>query len=65
MFKKNDYTNSFFSIVEGAVTVEATTSTGAAIAFKLEKGEFFGEIRLDLRPPPHQPLFAPKNVRCW
>jgi CRP-like cAMP-binding protein/thioredoxin reductase/Fe-S-cluster-containing hydrogenase component 2 len=46
VFKKNDYTNSFFSIVEGAVTVEATTSTGAAIAFKLDKGEFFGEMGL-------------------
>jgi CRP-like cAMP-binding protein/thioredoxin reductase/ferredoxin-like protein FixX len=46
VFKKNDYTNSFYCIVEGAVTVEATTSTGAPIAFKLEKGDFFGEMGL-------------------
>ncbi|MEP7155293.1 MAG: cyclic nucleotide-binding domain-containing protein [Betaproteobacteria bacterium] len=46
VFSKNDYTNSFYSIVEGGVVVEATTTTGAAIAFQLEKGEFFGELGL-------------------
>ncbi|HEX4858119.1 MAG TPA: cyclic nucleotide-binding domain-containing protein [Usitatibacteraceae bacterium] len=46
VFAKNDYTNSFYSIVEGSVVVEATTTTGAPIAFKLEKGDFFGELGL-------------------
>ena len=46
VFSKNDYTNSFYSIVEGGVVVETTTTTGAAIAFQLEKGEFFGELGL-------------------
>ncbi len=46
VFEKNDYTNSFYSIIEGGVVVEATTSTGAAIAFQLGKGEFFGELGL-------------------
>jgi CRP-like cAMP-binding protein/thioredoxin reductase/Fe-S-cluster-containing hydrogenase component 2 len=46
VFEKNDYTNSFYSIVEGGVVVEATTSTGAEIAFQLGKGEFFGELGL-------------------
>lgn len=46
IFQKNDYTNSFYSIVEGSVSIEATTSTGAAIAFDLGKGEFFGEMGL-------------------
>ncbi|MEO8102750.1 MAG: cyclic nucleotide-binding domain-containing protein, partial [Betaproteobacteria bacterium] len=46
VFSKNDYTNSFYSIIEGGVVVETLTSTGAAIAFQLEKGEFFGELGL-------------------
>ena len=46
VFSKNDYTNSFYSIVEGSVVVETNTTTGAAIAFQLEKGEFFGELGL-------------------
>jgi CRP-like cAMP-binding protein/thioredoxin reductase/Fe-S-cluster-containing hydrogenase component 2 len=46
VFQKNDYTNSFYSIVEGGVVVEATTNTGAEIAFQLGKGEFFGELGL-------------------
>ena len=46
VFSKNDYTNSFYSIIEGGVVVETTTTTGAAIAFQLEKGEFFGELGL-------------------
>ena len=46
VFSKNDYTNSFYSIIEGGVVVETLTTTGAAIAFQLEKGEFFGELGL-------------------
>ena len=46
VFSKNDYTNSFYSIIEGGVVVESLTTTGAAIAFQLEKGEFFGELGL-------------------
>ena len=46
VFEKNDYSNSFFSIIEGGVVVETTTSTGSAIAFQLGKGDFFGEMGL-------------------
>jgi CRP-like cAMP-binding protein/thioredoxin reductase/Pyruvate/2-oxoacid:ferredoxin oxidoreductase delta subunit len=46
VFNKNDYTNSFYCIVEGEVSVETTTNTGASIAFKLERGDFFGEMGL-------------------
>ncbi len=46
VFNKNDYTNSFYSIVEGGVVVEANTSTGAEIKFELGKGDFFGELGL-------------------
>lgn len=46
VFNKDDYTNSFYSIVEGGVVIEATTSTGAPIKFELGKGDFFGELGL-------------------
>ena len=46
VFEKNDYTNSFYAIIEGGVVVETATSTGAAIAFQLARGEFFGELGL-------------------
>ncbi|MEE8427302.1 MAG: cyclic nucleotide-binding domain-containing protein [Woeseiaceae bacterium] len=42
IFRKNDYTNSFITIVEGAVEVE--TDDGKSI--RLERGQFFGEMSL-------------------
>lgn len=42
IFHKNDYTNSFISIIDGEVEVE--TDSGTSIA--LHKGEFFGEMSL-------------------
>lgn len=42
IFRKNDYTNSFITIVEGEVKVE--TDDGKSI--RLERGQFFGEMSL-------------------
>jgi CRP-like cAMP-binding protein/thioredoxin reductase/Fe-S-cluster-containing hydrogenase component 2 len=42
IFQKNDYTNSFISIVQGEVQVE--TDDGRSI--RLEQGQFFGEMSL-------------------
>jgi CRP-like cAMP-binding protein/thioredoxin reductase/Fe-S-cluster-containing hydrogenase component 2 len=42
IFQKNDYTNSFITIVEGEVSVE--TDSGKSI--RLERGQFFGEMSL-------------------
>jgi CRP-like cAMP-binding protein/thioredoxin reductase/Fe-S-cluster-containing hydrogenase component 2 len=42
IFKKNDYTNSFITIVEGEVDVE--TDSGRVV--RLGQGEFFGEMSL-------------------
>ncbi len=42
IFQKNDYTNSFITIVEGEVNVE--TDSGKSV--RLERGQFFGEMSL-------------------
>ncbi len=42
IFQKNDYTNSFMSIVQGEVEVE--TDDGSSI--RLQQGQFFGEMSL-------------------
>jgi CRP-like cAMP-binding protein/thioredoxin reductase/Fe-S-cluster-containing hydrogenase component 2 len=42
VFQKNDYTNSFISIVQGEVMIE--TDDGRSI--RLEQGQFFGEMSL-------------------
>ncbi len=44
IFERNDYTNSFFSIVEGDVRVIVDEVSGGAIT--LRRGEFFGEMGL-------------------
>ncbi len=44
IFTRNDYTNTFFSIVEGEVQVVIDTATNQRI--KLKRGEFFGEMSL-------------------
>ncbi len=42
IFRKNDYTNSFMTIIEGEVRIE--TDSGKSI--RLERGQFFGEMSL-------------------
>ncbi|HET6604144.1 MAG TPA: cyclic nucleotide-binding domain-containing protein [Xanthomonadaceae bacterium] len=44
IFKRNDYTNTFFSIVEGSVEIVVDESSGKTI--NLACGEFFGEMSL-------------------
>ncbi len=44
VFARNDYTNSFYCIVDGTVEVEINPQTGQRITLK--KGEFFGEMSL-------------------
>jgi CRP-like cAMP-binding protein/Fe-S-cluster-containing hydrogenase component 2/thioredoxin reductase len=46
VFRKGDYTNSFFSILEGEVLVEITDEAGVKLDRRLERGEFFGELGL-------------------
>ena len=46
IFKKNDYTNTFFSIVEGSVTIELPGKDGKPVQVVLGKGQFFGEMGL-------------------
>jgi CRP-like cAMP-binding protein/Fe-S-cluster-containing hydrogenase component 2 len=46
VFKQNDYTNSFYSIIEGNVSVELIDQKGTPIKFELVKGDFFGEMGL-------------------
>ena len=46
IFRKDDYTNSFFSIVDGEVLVETRTDNGAIGEVKLGRGQFFGEMGL-------------------
>ncbi len=44
IFKRNDYTNTFFSIVEGTVEIVIDEASGKTI--RLSRGEFFGEMSL-------------------
>jgi CRP-like cAMP-binding protein/Fe-S-cluster-containing hydrogenase component 2/thioredoxin reductase len=44
VFRRNDYTNSFFCVVDGMVEVEINADTGQRI--RLGTGEFFGEMSL-------------------
>ncbi len=46
IFAKNDYTNSFFSIVEGSATVAIKGADGKDATVVLSKGQFFGEMGL-------------------
>ena len=45
VFKKNDYTTTFFSIVEGSVTVQMPEGSKTA-GISLKQGQFFGEMGL-------------------
>ena len=46
IFTKGDYTDSFFSIVEGEVAIEAPGPDGALKTITLRRGQFFGEMGL-------------------
>lgn len=46
IFKKNDYTNSFYSIVDGEVTIEVPDENGKQKTIALKSGQFFGELGL-------------------
>lgn len=46
VFRRGDYTNSFFSVLEGSVRVEVGAADGGAGEITLGRGEFFGEIGL-------------------
>jgi CRP-like cAMP-binding protein/thioredoxin reductase/Fe-S-cluster-containing hydrogenase component 2 len=46
VFKRNDYTNSFFMIVSGTVEVESIQDGKSVGWFPIKAGEFFGELGL-------------------
>ncbi|MEO8359004.1 MAG: cyclic nucleotide-binding domain-containing protein [Vicinamibacteria bacterium] len=46
IFTRNDYTNSFFSIVDGSVLVEGEVKKDDTGEISLKHGEFFGELGL-------------------
>lgn len=46
IFKRNDYSNSFFSILSGRVTIQTEGTDGKVSSFALSAGDFFGEMGL-------------------
>ncbi|HVO87769.1 MAG TPA: cyclic nucleotide-binding domain-containing protein [Casimicrobiaceae bacterium] len=46
IFERNDYTNTFYSIVQGSVAVEIEGGTPKARWVRLNAGEYFGELGL-------------------
>jgi len=46
IFKQNDYSNSFFSILKGGVTIQSEGKDGVTAVFQLGAGDFFGEMGL-------------------
>ena len=46
VFKKDDYTNSFFSIVDGEAVIEIFDKEGKRQHVTLKRGQFFGEMGL-------------------
>ena len=46
VFRKDDYTNSFFSVVDGEVVIEIPAKDGKTNSIKLRRGQFFGEMGL-------------------
>ena len=46
IFRKNDYTNSFYTIVEGTVEIELGAEGGPSRRIPLGAGQFFGEMSL-------------------
>jgi CRP-like cAMP-binding protein/thioredoxin reductase/ferredoxin-like protein FixX len=46
IFKQNDYSNSFFSVLHGTVKIHVEKDDGDTAIFSLPNGDFFGEIGL-------------------
>ncbi|MDP1526232.1 MAG: cyclic nucleotide-binding domain-containing protein [Rhodocyclaceae bacterium] len=46
IFRRNDYGNSFFSLLRGAVEIHIEGQDGKKVIIKLAQGDFFGEIGL-------------------
>jgi CRP-like cAMP-binding protein/Fe-S-cluster-containing hydrogenase component 2/thioredoxin reductase len=46
IFRKFDYTNTFYSILEGTVEIELAGNDGKVRQIKLDKGQYFGEMGL-------------------
>ncbi|MBU0621708.1 MAG: cyclic nucleotide-binding domain-containing protein [Gammaproteobacteria bacterium] len=46
VFERNDYSNSFFSILSGSVSIETEDEEGSVANFILSAGNFFGEMGL-------------------
>ena len=46
IFRRNDYSNSFFSILNGTVSIQVEGKDGETSAFTLSEGSFFGEMGL-------------------
>jgi len=46
IFKRNDYSNSFYSILRGGVAIHIERADGHSASFNLGPGDFFGEIGL-------------------
>jgi len=46
VFQQNDYSNTFFSILSGAVRVQVEDDEGQTSVSRLSVGDFFGEIEL-------------------
>ena len=46
IFKRNDYSNSFFSILAGSVSIATEENDAAPSLFQLGAGDFFGEMGL-------------------
>jgi CRP-like cAMP-binding protein/thioredoxin reductase/Fe-S-cluster-containing hydrogenase component 2 len=46
IFQRNDYTNSLYCIVDGAVEIQALGKDGVPISFFMKTGNFFGELGL-------------------
>ena len=46
IFNRNDYSNSFFSILEGKVNIQIENGDGTTTVFTMSAGDFFGEMGL-------------------
>ncbi len=46
IFRRHDYTNTFFVIVQGSVEIELDEDSETARSLRLHEGEFFGEMSL-------------------
>jgi CRP-like cAMP-binding protein/thioredoxin reductase/Fe-S-cluster-containing hydrogenase component 2 len=46
VFNRNDYSNSFYSILDGKISIKTLNKEGEEAEFLLGKGQFFGEMGL-------------------